>query len=172
MTNRWSASRHGLQATFCWAGQPRPVVEVLSEMLDQCSAELAVLGVKRSDLGLVEQMLAKRVNQADYMLDLAKRYPDPYCLASVAAKLLRHWEVFDEYVAAAPALEPVPLVDEAGILAAHLETIGEDTHFYRSREAMYYPPPVADEIIERMVQDGVIRRDVTEKRGILLSRTE
>ena len=40
-------------------------------------------------------MLAKRVNQADYMLDLAKRYRT-YCLASVAAKLLRHWEVFDE----------------------------------------------------------------------------
>jgi gamma-glutamyl:cysteine ligase YbdK (ATP-grasp superfamily) len=172
MTNRWSASRYGLQATFCWAGQPRPVVEVLSEMLDQCSAELAVLGVKRGDLGLVEQMLAKRLTQADYMLALAARYPDPYCLASVAAKLLRHWDVVDEYVAAAPALEPIPLLDEAGILAAHLETIGEGTHFYRSREAMYYPPPVADEIIERMVREGAIRRDVTEKRGILLSRTE
>ncbi len=171
LTNRWSAARHGLQATFRWAGQPRPVVEVLSEMLDQCAEELGVLGVKRSDLGVVEQMLARRTNQADYMLSLAERYPDPVCLASVATKVLRHWDVFDEYVASAPAREPAPLADEDAILAAHLEIIGEGTHFYRSREAMYYPPPVADALIERMVERGLIRKEVIADRGILLSRT-
>jgi gamma-glutamyl:cysteine ligase YbdK (ATP-grasp superfamily) len=171
MTNRWSASRHGLQATFLWEGRPRPVVEVLSEMLDQCAEELGVLGVQRSALGLIERMLEKRVGQADYMIALAERYPDPYCLASVATKLLRHWDVFDQYLETTPALEPVPLPDEEAILAAHLARIGEETHFYRSREAMYYPPPLADAMIERLVEKGMIRRDVVEDRGVLLSRT-
>jgi hypothetical protein len=35
---------------------------------------------------------------------------------------------------------------------------------------MNYPPPVADAIIERMVEQGAIRRDVTENRGVLLTR--
>ena len=170
LTNRWSAARYGLQATFHWDGRPRPVVEVLGEMLDECQEELRALGVKRSDLGVVNTMLEKRISQADYVLNLAERYPDPWCLASAYAKLIRHWDVFDEYVASAPALEPVPLIDEATILAEHLAIIGEGTYFYRSREAMFYPAPVADAIIERMLEQGVVRRDVTENRGVVLTR--
>jgi len=172
MTNRWSAARHGLQATFQWEGRPRPVVEILDEMLDSCGEELRALGVRRSDLGIVNTMLRKRTCQADFVLKLAERYPDPWCLASAYAKLIRHWEVFDEYVEAAPGLDPISQPDEDGILLEHLANIGEGTHFYRSREVMCYPPPIADEIIERMLEQGVIRREVTENRGILLTRVD
>jgi gamma-glutamyl:cysteine ligase YbdK (ATP-grasp superfamily) len=171
MTNRWAAARYGLQATFRWDGAPRPVAEVLDEMLDACGAELEALGARRADLRLINTMIEKRVCQADFVLDLASRYPDPYCLASVYARLARHWDVFDDYLEAAPVLDPVPAPDEEGILAEHLSLIGEGTHFYRSREVMHYPPPVADEIVERMVQRGTIRREVTENRGTVLSRT-
>jgi gamma-glutamyl:cysteine ligase YbdK (ATP-grasp superfamily) len=170
MTNRWAAARYGLQATFRWSGGARPVVEVLDEMLDGCREELAVLGIRRSDLTLIEAMIAKRVCQADFVLDLAERYPDPYCLASAYAKLVRHWTVFDEYLSSAGTLEPVPLLDEEAILAEHLAVIGEGTHFYRSRETMHLPPPAADALIEQMIERGEITREVTEKRGILLSR--
>jgi gamma-glutamyl:cysteine ligase YbdK (ATP-grasp superfamily) len=170
MTNRWSAARHGLQATFAWEGGPRPVVEVLDAMLDECAEALAALGARRSDLRLINTMLRKRVCQADLALDLARRYPDNVCLASAYAKLARHWTLFDEYLEAAPALEPIPLADEQAILQEHLALIGEGTHFYRSREAMCYPPPVADEILERMIEQGLVRRETTEKRGTLLYR--
>jgi gamma-glutamyl:cysteine ligase YbdK (ATP-grasp superfamily) len=170
MTNRWSAARHGLQATFAWEGGSRPVVEVLDAMLDECRGALAALGVRRTDLQLIETMIRKRVCQADFALDLAQRYPDNVCLASAYAKLARHWNVFDEYLEAAPALEPAPLLDEEAIIQEHLALIGENTHFYRTREAMNYPPPVADEILERLIEQGLVRREVTERRGTVLYR--
>jgi hypothetical protein len=126
--------------------------------------------VKRTDLGVIDTMLRKRTCQADLVLKLAERYPDPWCLASAYAKLVRHWELFDEYVEGTAAREPMPLADEDAILAEHLSNIGEGTHFYRSREVMFYPPPVADEMIERMIEQGTVRREVSENRGILLSR--
>jgi hypothetical protein len=171
MTNRWSAARDGLQATFAWEGGAKPVVEVLDEMLDACGEALAALGAKRSDLGLIERMIEKRVCQADFGIELARRYPDTVCLASAYAKLTRHWEVFDQYLESARALEPISLADERAILEEHLSVIGEGSHFYRSREAMRYPPPVADEILERMIEEGLVRREVTENRGTLLHRT-
>src|SRR2546430_1882698 len=70
----------------------------------------------------------------------------------------------DESLGPAAAREPVPALDEAAILAEHRAIIGEGTHFYRSREAMHYPPPVADEIIARMLQQGMIRKEVTQNR--------
>jgi hypothetical protein len=171
LTNRWSAARHGLQATFAWEGGARPVTEVLDEMLDECGEALAALGARRGDLSLINMMVEKRVCQADFALDLARRYPDHICLASAYAKLARHWTVFDEYLEAAPTLEPLPLADEQAILEEHLSHIGESSHFYRSREAMAYPPPVADEILERMIEQDLVRREVTAERGIVLYRT-
>jgi hypothetical protein len=171
MTNRWCAARHGLQATLAWEGHTRPVTEVLDAMLDECREALAVLGAKRSDLRLIQMMIEKRICQADYVLDLERRYPDTFQLASVCAKLARHWDVFDQYLESARPLEPVPVPDERAILEEHVAHIGDGTHFYRSREAMYYPPPVADEILERMIALGMVQREVTEDRGTLLYRT-
>ena len=170
LTNRWSAARHGLQATFAWKGTPRPVAEILDEMLDECADALGALGARRSDLRLVNAMIEKRVCQADWALGLAERYPDTYLLASAYSKLARHWDIFDAYVAEASALDPVPLPDEDAILAEHLAVIGEGTHFYRSREAMSYPPPVADAMVERLIERGLIRRDIVEQQGTLLTR--
>jgi gamma-glutamyl:cysteine ligase YbdK (ATP-grasp superfamily) len=169
-TNRWSAARHGLQATFLWNGAARPVVEILDEMLDECAEALAVLGARRPDLGLIESMLKKRLCQADYALELAGRYPDPYQLASAFAKLARHWDVFDTWIAEQPAREPVPAPDEEAILAEHLANIGEGTHFYHSRRIMSYPPPTADALIGRLVERGAIRREVNGRGGVVLSR--
>jgi hypothetical protein len=176
LTNRWAAARHGLQATFAWdAGNgavARPVVEILDEMLDACADELAALGAKRSDLRLVNAMVAKRTCQADFVVELAGRYPDPVALTSAYSKLVRHWDVFDDYVLErAPALDPCPAFDDAAVLAEHLAVIGEGTRFYRSRHAMRYPPPVADAILRTLEEQGKIRRDVSLKRGTVLSRT-
>ena len=170
LTNRWLASRHGLQATFAWQGEAQPVSESLDEMLDECRRELAVLGVRRADLTLINQMLQRRTCQADYVIGLAARYPDPACLTSVYAKLMRHWTVFDEYLETAPTLDPVPLPDDDVILAEHLALIGEDTHFYQSREAMHYPPPVADALIARLIEQGMVSREITESGGNRLFR--
>ena len=67
-------------------------------------------------------------------------------------------------------LDPVPAPDEAAVLAEHLDVIGEGTHFYRSREAMYYPAPVADAVLERLIAEGKVQREVTANRGTLLYR--
>lgn len=170
LTNRWIAARDGMQATFYWDGGPRPVAEILLEMLDDCREELSQLGARASDLVLMQRMIEKRACQADFVLDLARRYPEPYSLASAHAKLVRHWSVFDEFLETAPALDPIPAPDAEEILQIHAAAVGEETHFYRSRETMSYPPPVADEIVEQMVERGLIRRDVVPDRGILLSR--
>lgn len=170
LINRWSAARDGMQATFRWGGQTRPVAEILDDMLDACAAEMQVLGATRADLGLINIMVAKRRCQADYLLTLQDRFPDPYCLASVAGKLLRNWDIIDAYLHSASACDPVPAPDEQAILEAHAEVIGEGTHFYRSREVMYFPPPMADAVIEDMVQQGLVRREVTSDRGTLLYR--
>jgi gamma-glutamyl:cysteine ligase YbdK (ATP-grasp superfamily) len=170
LTNRWAAARWGMQATFRWNGAARPVADLLGEMLDGCAEALLALGARRSDLALVNAMIERRVCQADFVLDLARRYPDPYLLAAAHAKLARHWTVFDEYAVAARPLDPAPLPDEETILAEHLAVIGEGSHVTRSREAMYYPPPVADALLEEMIERGLVRREVTENRGIVLSR--
>jgi hypothetical protein len=170
MINRWLAARHGLQATFLWKGTARPVADLLSEMLDECRDELAVLGAARSDLGLITAMLAKRTCQADFVAGLLDRYPDPYLFVSAYGKLMRHWTIFDEWLERAPVLDPMPAPAEETILTEHLAVIGEGTHFYATREAMNFPPPVADALLEQMIERGDIRREVHESRGTLLYR--
>jgi gamma-glutamyl:cysteine ligase YbdK (ATP-grasp superfamily) len=170
LTNRWSAAKYGLQATFHWNGRTRPVVEILDEMLDECADGLAALGARRGEFVLIEAMLSKRVCQADYVLELAERYPDPYQLASAYSKLARHWDVVDTWIEGTPARDPLPAPDEEAILAEHLAQIGEGTHFYQSRRAMAYPPPAADALIERLVETGAIRREANARGGIVYSR--
>lgn len=170
LINRWAAARHGLQATFRWGGGSRPVVEILDEMLDACGDALRVLGASRTDFTLIDSMRTKRFCQADFALDVAKRYPDPYGFASAYSKLIRHWEVFDDYLSTAPTLEPAAAPDDDMVLAEHLSYIGEGTHFYRSRDAMYFPPSMADAMVERLVQQGAVERTVTPDRGMVLSR--
>ncbi|HEY3416418.1 MAG TPA: glutamate-cysteine ligase family protein [Armatimonadota bacterium] len=170
LINRWSAAKYGLQATFHWNGGVRPVVDVLREMLDACTEELAELGATPADLPLLHQMLEKRTCQADFGLSLMARYSEAFALASAYGKRLRDWDAFDEYLQTAPVLDPVDAPDEAAVLAEHARLIGECTHFYRTREAMFFPPPMADKVLERLVASGLIRRDLTP-RGWMLSRT-
>jgi hypothetical protein len=171
MTNRWTAARDGMQATFHWNGALRPVAEILGEMLDDAKDALAALETTRSDLGLIEAMTRKRTCQADYARTLAERYPDPYLLASAYAKLMRHWDVFDEYLLEkAPTLDPIPAPDVRAVAEAHLSLIGEGTHFYRSREAMSYPPTVADDLIADLIARGELIREELPHQGTILSR--
>lgn len=171
LTNRWAAAKHGLQASFMWSGAERPVVEIIDEMLEQATTGLAALGANRNDLTLLGTMIEKRRCQADLVLDLAGRYSDPYCLASVHSKLLRDWEVFDNYVASSAPLDPVPVPDEESIRNEHLSVVGENTHFYNLRNAMYYPPTLVDKLIDSMARDELVSIDSTY-RGALLSRCE
>jgi len=170
MTNRWLAARDGMQATFRWDGRPRPVVEMLDEMLDACRDALARLGAKRGDLWLIGQMIRKRICQADFAAELGTRYADPHLLLCAYSKMVRHWAVFDGWAGKARALEPVPPPDQEAILAEHLAYVGEGTHAYRVREAMYYPAPATDRLIEQMVGRGWVTREVTASRGTLLHR--
>ena len=170
MTNRWAAAKHGLQATFHRDGRPLPVVDVLDDMLDSCADALTALGATRADFTLINTMLRKRVCQADFALGLAERYADPYLLISAYAKLVRHWDVFDDFVARCDVLDTVAPPDEDVILAEHLEAIGEGTRSYRLREVMYLPAPEADALLETMMSRGWIRRELTTERGLLLHR--
>ena len=172
LTNRWAAAKYGLQATFSWQGKPKPAVELISEMLDECRSELARLGAKRSDLSIISKALEKRTCQADFVMTLFDHYPDPHLLASAYGKLVRHWEMFEEYLENAPTLEPVPMVDKEAVIAEHLSWVGEGTHFYRLRGAMLYPAPATDEIIESMIEQELIRREVTPNCGTLLYRVK
>jgi len=172
LINRWAAAKYGLQATFHWNGATRPVVEILDEMLASCAEALEVLGASRTTLPLIAEMLHKRVCQADWAMALAARYPDHHLFASAYGKVLRHWGMFEEYLSIATPLEPVAAPDEEAVLAIHLETIGEGTHFYRTRDAMAFPPPLADEMIDCLEARGMIRREVSLERGLVLSRVQ
>jgi hypothetical protein len=103
-------------------------------------------------------------------MEIARRYPDPWVFASAHAKLARHGNIFDEWLQSAPALDAIAAPDDEAILRAHLDAIGEGTHFYRSRDAMYFPPPLADSIVEQLVEQGHLRRENSPKRGVTLSR--
>ncbi len=170
LTNRWSAARYGMQATFIWDGKERPTVDIIDEMLDDCKDGLAKLGAKRDDLILINQMIKKRICQADYVIDLADRYPDPIILTSVYSKLIRHWEIIDEYFGKAKPLEPVPVPDEKKILEEHLSCIGDGTYFFRLRDVMYYPSTITDEMLEKMIRNGYVSKEVTDTHGTLLYR--
>ena len=170
MINRWLAARHGLQATFFWDGRQRPVAEIADEMLDECREALQVLGAVRSDLGVLETMIRKRVCQADFATELASRYPEDFMLASVYTKVLRHWDAFDNYVADTPTLDPAPAPDSEEVLAIHRDFIGESSPFYHSRDAMGLPPPVADAVLAQLEERGWVRRDRDAYRGTLLTR--
>ena len=168
--NRWTAARDGMQATFRWNGKPRPVAEVLDEMLDGCEAELAVLGASRARLPIINGMVRKRVCQADMVIPLARRYPDPYLLANAYGKMLRHWEWFEEFLNGAPPLEPRLMLSDDDILAEHLKQIGEGTHLYQTRETMSFPPPAADAVRARLAAAGLVAEEFTLERGLTLSR--
>lgn len=171
LNNRWLAARYGMQATFSWQGTPRPVAEIAGEMLDECGEALADLDTSRHDLGIIEQMVQKRICQADLALDIARRYDEPYCLLAAYAKRLRDWNAFEEYLASAPVLEPAPALTRADVLDEHESQIGSGTHFYVSRFAMSYPGPQADAVISELVESRRIVREVTPDGGIILSRS-
>lgn len=168
--NRWAAAKYGMQATFRWQGQTKPVADILAKMLDACAEELQALGATRTDLTLVNTMIAKRICQADFGLGLLERYPEPFCFASAYAKLMRDWEIIDDYLTTAPTLDPAAVPDEQALLDIHLSMIGEGTYFYRTRDAMSFPPPSADAMIDRLVSEGAIVRETSPERGMLLSR--
>lgn len=170
LVNRYAAARDGLQATFRWDGDVRPSVEVLEEMLDTCAEALAILGASRTELSIINNMLRKRICQADMVQPLLDRYPDPYLLASAYGKCLRDWTWFEEYLDAAVPLEPRPALDEEAIDRSHLAVIGEGTPLYRTREVMSLPPPDADAVLDRLLAAGLITREITPEHGIVLSR--
>lgn len=170
LTNRWSAARHGLQAGFVWQGKTIPVVELLSSMLDECRESLGELGATREDFAITQKMLDKRTTQSDRVIELAERYPDDYALTGAWSKLTRHWNGFEEWLDGAPALEPLSAPGEEEVLHAHRAIIGEGTHFYRTRDAMFWPPPAADAMLEQLIERGDVRRERTTERGTLLHR--
>lgn len=170
LINRWSAAKHGLQSSFCTHNGQISVTELLSQMLDECQTSLETLGAKRDDFKLIEAMLQKRVTQADWTNEIASRYPDAWVFVSAHSKVARDGVVFEEWLQTAPTLETIPALDEEQLLQVHLDAIGEGTHFYRSRQVMHLPPPVADDIIETLISAGQLRREESPKRGITLSR--
>ena len=147
------------------------MVDIIDEMLDECESSLKQLGVSRRDLVLINRMIEKRTCQADYVLELASRYTEPYELSSVLIKTLRHWDVFDNFLERAPALEPVAAPDRRAILDEHLANFGEGTHFYRSRDVMRLPSPAADRLVEELVDEGSLRIERSRDGGKLLTRT-
>lgn len=172
LVNRWSAAKHGLQAGFHTRDGQIAVTELISQMLDECQTSLETLGTRREDFKLIEAMLQKRVTQADWTNEIAGRYPDAWVFVSAHSKVARDGVVFEEWLQSAPTLETVSAPDDEEILQIHLKAIGEGTHFYRSREVMHLPPPMADEIIEKLIAQGQLRRDESAKRGVTLSRTQ
>jgi hypothetical protein len=159
-----------MQATFRRHGRTITVAEMLAEMLDTCTQELQALGVNTHDLVLVNAMIDKRICQADLVLRLAERYPDPYALASVYGKLLRDWEWFDDYLLQATPLDPRPALSEQDIIMEHVKAIGEGTYYYRTRDVMNFPAAAADAVVEEAINAGLIRREYYSERGVVLSR--
>ncbi|HEY3331894.1 MAG TPA: hypothetical protein VGK19_17820 [Capsulimonadaceae bacterium] len=171
INNRWLASRYGMQATFQWDGAPKLVGDIVREMLDECAEALAELKTTVSEFRVLNQMADKRICQADFALDIASRYDEPYCLLGAYAKRLRDWDAFDEYLDNAAALEPAAALTHDDVLRAHEAHIGEGTPFYASRVAMFYPPSEADNVLDELVEAGRIERKVMPDGGIILSRT-
>jgi len=170
MVNRWSAAKHGMQASFHWNGKKLPVASILDEMLDECKESLAKLGCKRSDLVLINTMLKKRLCQADFAAELAGRYPDPQLFSSAYAKLLRHFEIVDEWLLKAKPLDPIAAPCDDTVIAEHLSHIGEGTEFSKLREVMCFPSPAADELYAAMEKRGLVEKEVTKAHGVLLNR--
>ncbi len=113
----------------------------------------------------------RRWAEADMAAELSRRYSEIYQFNSVYSKIARHWEAFDNYLESASPKDPVTAVDEDTVLEEHLALVGNDTHFYRLREAMHLSGPDTEEIIQQLIAEGLISRVVSEARGPLLTRT-
>ena len=169
LVNRWAAAKYGMQATLFWEGRERPVAEILEELLDYCEPALAALGAARSDLSPLDVLARKRLCQADYVRELAARYPDPHCLTAVMKTLYSDGgSPIDEYMDSASPLDPVPAVDSEKVLTAHLGSIGEMSRPQHLYHIMYMPSAPRDRMLDEMVRRGLLEKETADDRGQLL----
>jgi hypothetical protein len=159
LMNRFRAAKHGLQAVFDVSGKEVPVSEILEGMVDRSKPGLSRIGASVSDLPILRRMIEKRQTQADLWSHLGKRYPDPLVLAVEAAALTENEDLFETYLEAAPALDPVL---GPNLKDALYERIGRHTSYTTLSERFSVPHSDLEKALSELIQEGKI----TEKRSL------
>jgi len=167
--NRWRAAKYGLQATFHWDGEEKPVTEILKEMLNLAAEGLNLLGAEIKDLTTIAKMIEKRQTQADFILTLYELDKDPHRLLRTIATIFQDKEAFGKYLDMAPILPPVAPMDIRDHILSKI-AIGS-----RIGELSFFSPLAPwdlDRVLEELERDGLIEVQYDPIWGRMYSRLQ
>ncbi len=109
LLNRVMAAKHGLQATFRRGEGEVSARAAVAEALVIATEGMTSLGLPPDDLVWIPKLLTGRVTQADFMLEMAERTPDPWALLTDLARLAPDGLAFERWLGSEPTRVPRPL---------------------------------------------------------------
>lgn len=171
MTNRWRASKYGLQAKFIHDGVDGvPAERLLTDAVEMAQDGMKLMGATSDDLVLVREMLKKRQTQADFQLAVfARERGDAHRLQLALANIQRDPRAFETYLKKAPALpilEPAPYQDEL------LSFVEIETPYSDILRASPLGPAQLSAMLSRLVSEGRLESGRDERQERIYTRCE
>ena len=167
LLNRALAAKHGLQATFRRGDDEISAVTVVEEVLEIAADGMAAFGLPADDLVWIPKLLAARVTQADFLLEMAERTPDPWALLTDLTRLAPDGEPFERWLEAGPTREARPLESFGDLLLRGVDG------FSRIRDLNRWanlPPFWLEREIEALEDAGRIETIEDPERGVRFRR--
>ncbi len=151
VTNRWLATKYGLQATFSYGGREVSATSAVAEIVQEAAAGMGKLGASEDDLVIVPTMLAKRRCQADFQLDYLTGHTDLVAFTNAFANALAEPEAFEKYLELSSVLPAQPF---RPIEEAILDHVGRRTKLWRLMDAPFVPPVMLNEKLQKLEKEG------------------
>lgn len=167
LTDRWQATKHGLQATFTSGGVERSASDAVREIIDKAAGGMRKLGASVEDLVVIPKMLEKRQTQADFQLAYLEQHPDLIAFTHAFADVLKDFSAFERYLDMA---KPLPQSARADLDEAILEKIGRDTSLSRLMSEPSIPPVLLEKRLRALESAGRISMTTTPEDGVKCSR--
>lgn len=152
--NRWRAARYGLQAMFSWKGKPRPVNEILSEMLDTAKPGFKSIGCRLSDFKIIPKMLELCQTQADWQALIYEKNKDAHRFTKEISRYLQEKNLFEDYLNLALPLKPVKSVDMEKYV---LSKIGKDTPYLYLYGLLQLPFGILEKKLKTLERKGKVK---------------
>jgi gamma-glutamyl:cysteine ligase YbdK (ATP-grasp superfamily) len=169
LLNRIGAARHGLQATLLRDDEEVPAVRLVEEALETAEEGMTELGLPPGDLVWIPRLLEGRVTQADFLLEVYERNPDPWAYMSDLAVATAAPRAFERWLEAGPS-RPLQPATTFGA-----EVLGGMDGFARIRDVNRWPqlPPVwLEREIRALEREGRVERIEDPDRGLCFRRVD
>ena len=169
LTDRWQATKHGLQATFTSGGVERSAPDAVRDIIDKAAAGMSKLGASVEDLVVIPKMLEKRQTQADFQLAYLGHHPDLIAFTHAFANVLKDLSAFERYLDMA---KPLPQCAPTALDEAILEKIGHDTKLSSLMSEPTIPPVLLEQRLRALESAGRISITKTPEDGVSCSRVQ